>query len=177
LPSTSGKDKDIMQKLASAKWVILLTVLINVVTVFTLVAIFPSKGSIVNATCFLRDNPADHDFISNGAYQGFLYAHDGVKLATMQITFAGTAPPSHSDRGNLNAVDFQAQALPNTPFSSFFQDMTGTGRGTANNVNRTNICSCMLSVLLSSKQAIRSIYVAEMVLPIILKNHFPNCGM
>ena len=70
-----------MQKLASAKWVILLTVLINVVTVFTLVAIFPSKGSIVNATCFLSDNPAYHDFISNGAYQGFLYANDGVKLA------------------------------------------------------------------------------------------------
>ena len=55
----------------------------------------------------------------------------------MQITFAGTAPPSHSDRGNLNAVDFQAQALSGTPFSSFFRDMTGKGLVKGKHVNST----------------------------------------
>ncbi|HEY4037098.1 MAG TPA: hypothetical protein VGL94_24340 [Ktedonobacteraceae bacterium] len=141
------KDKDITQKLASAKWVSLFTVLINVVTVFTLVAIFPSKMSIVNAKmstvnaaqtiCFFSNKPSFQAFTPDGQYAGAMYSTDGVKMANMTITFTGQATVSRSDKGKLTAVNFQSTALPNTRYSSFLRDLTGTGLATDGNVNTT----------------------------------------
>jgi len=128
------KDKDIMQKLIAAKWVILLTVLINIVTTFTIVTILPSGMWVANASSkanCVTTTPVFHGFKNNSGdstYTGKLFANSlgNRKIATMTITFTGTAPTSDTDRGNLTKVVFSATALPN-PFN--FRSIKTNGDG------------------------------------------------
>ncbi len=119
-----------MPKLTSAKWVILLTVLINVVTTFTVLTIFPSGMWMANAAKPINctvNNTVMHAFKSGGAYSGDMRANSGGNkvIATMSIAFYGSAPKSKSDRGNLTRVDFNATATTNNKFN--FSSLQGAG--------------------------------------------------
>ncbi len=123
-----------MQKLISAKWIILITVLINVVVTFTVVTIFPSEMWVANASSkanCVTTKAVFRGFKNNGGdstYTGKMFANSGGnrKIATMTITFTGTAPTSDTDRGNLTKVVFSATALPN-PFN--FRSIKTNGDG------------------------------------------------
>ncbi len=114
-----------MQKLISAKWIILITVLINVVTTFTLVTIFPSGMGMANASSknnCANPKPVFRAFKSgaNADYTGKLFANAGTgnrELAKMDIKFSGTAPKSDTDGGNLTEVFFWATAIAGNPFN------------------------------------------------------------
>ena len=135
-----------MQKLTSAKWVILLTVLINVVTTFTLVTIFPSGMRMANAKpssppapiCVIN-HPIFRPFRNNGdqdQYAGVLYANGDkyTVLANINITFSGTAQ-KNGNRGMLTAVDFSATASPSATQIYRFKDMAGAGLDTDTGIN------------------------------------------
>jgi hypothetical protein len=126
-----------MQKLISAKWVILLTILINLVTTFTVVTIFPSKMWVANASskanCVIVDQPVFKDFKFRGTdgdtYHGAIYANSrgNPQIASMTITFKGSAPKSNTDSGKLSEVVFSAWAVPNPTFD--FVDIKSDGNG------------------------------------------------
>jgi hypothetical protein len=123
-----------MQKLISAKWIILITVLINVATTFAVVTILPSGMWVANASSkanCVTTKSVFHGFKNDGGdstYTGKLFGNSlgNHKIATMTITFTGTAPKSDTDRGNLTKVVFSAKALSN-PFN--FKDIQTNGDG------------------------------------------------
>jgi hypothetical protein len=151
----SRKDKNVMHKPISAKWIILLTVLINAVATSIIVMIFPSiqmaKANMAIG-CIVDKVPDKFPAFNNdngdgtSTYNGNMYSEtgggDGNKIiATMTITFTGNAPTGNdvsdsSDnsrgRGSLTDIDFSATAQDN-PFN--FQDMSGSSLDTSNNKN------------------------------------------
>src|SRR5260370_21939217 len=88
-----------------------------------------------------------HGFKNNGGdstYTGKMFANSGGnrKIATMTITFTGTAPTSDTDRGNLTKVVFSAKALSN-PFN-FRGIKTSADELTSDRQSHLNIFSCRL---------------------------------
>jgi hypothetical protein len=108
-----------MQRLRSAKWIILLTVLINIVTTFTVVTLC-SDMFVANATallCSQNNQLLNQTFNSNG-YSGILtttHNPTAVTLATITMKFVGNAPSQSDDVGSLSAVDITVVVAPNAP--------------------------------------------------------------